>query len=260
MEHRVAEEMGDHYKELVEAVRSGKTIHIDETGWRVDGRNHWIWAGTTDKATIYKIDRHRSGEVANELLGDDNGERVVISDFFSAYSKVPGRKQKCLVHLMREFKKVEAKKIELTDEFKQFKKKVLRLLRDAVRIHENITDPEVRERRIARIHVRLRKIYSATYSLSDCKRIAKRLRRYKDELFTFLEVNGVNWHNNDAERAIRPMVVARKNSYGSRSIVGAGNRCTLMSISESAKKRGDRYTVFAREYLSNKAMSWTSKS
>ena len=42
MERRVAEEMGEHYSELVEAVREGRAVHIDETGWRVAGRNHWL--------------------------------------------------------------------------------------------------------------------------------------------------------------------------------------------------------------------------
>jgi len=259
MEHRVAEEMGDHYQELVDTVRSGDRIRADETGWRIEGKNHWLWTASTDDVTVYIVDRHRSGKVANDLLGPDHEGRVVTSDFFPAYNKVPGLKQKCLVHLLREFKKVESKKIELSDEFRSFKKKVKRLVRDAIRIHERITDPEIKARRVQRLRDRLRKIYSQTYSLADCKRIAKRLERYKDELFTFLEYEGVEWHNNDAERAIRPMVVVRKNSYGSRSMEGANSRCVLMSVKESLRKKGERYTDFALHLLSERAMSGTSK-
>jgi hypothetical protein len=55
------------------------------------------------------------------------------------------------------------------------------------------------------------------------------------------------------------MVVARKNSYGSRTIEGARDRAVLMSVSDSARKRGEGYTDFARGYLSTRAMNSTSK-
>ena len=112
---------------------------------------------------------------------------------------------------------------------------------------------------MARLHERLRAIYQESYTDPDCNRLAKRLRRHKDELFTFLEVEGVDWHNNEAERALRPMVVARKNSYGSRTIEGARDRAVLMSVSDSARKRGEGYTAFARSYLSSRAIASNSK-
>ena len=259
MERRVAEEMGEHYSELVEAVRAGKAVHIDETGWRVDGRNHWLWTCASKEATIFHVDPRRNGKVAKRLLGKRRDGRVVVSDFYPAYNCVADLMQRCLEHLKREFEKVEARKKRTTEQFKRFKRRVLRLLRDAFRIHENIRDKETRERRVALLHRRLRTIYEETYSDPDCQRIAKRLRRHKDELFTFLEVEGVDWHNNEAERALRPMVVARKNSYGSRTIEGARDRAVLMSVSDSARKRGERYTDFARGYLSTRALNSTSK-
>ena len=67
----------------------------------------------------------------------------------------------------------------------------------------------------------------------------------------------VDWHNNEAERALRPMVVARKNSYGSRTIEGARDRAVLMSV--SARKRGEGYTDFVRSYLSSRAIASNSK-
>lgn len=78
-------------------------------------------------------------------------------------------------------------------------------------------------------------------------------------MFTFLEVEGVDWHNNEAERAHRPMVVARNNSYGSRTIEGARDRAVLMSVSDSARKRGEGYTAFARSDLSLRAVASTLK-
>ena len=251
IEKRVAMEMGEHYDNLVDAVRKGKDVHIDETGWRVDGQNHWLWASTTEEATVYHVEPRRNGETANEILGPARDDRVISSDFLPTYNVVEGSKQKCLVHLIRELKEVEKKKKEDL-EFARFKKKLMRLIRDAIRLNEKDLEDMVKKRRIQRLHKRLKDIYESDWSEENCQRLSKRLNKHKDELFTFLEHEGVQWHNNDAERAIRPMVVNRKNSYGSRSIDGANNRAVLMSVSESAKKRQVNFTDFTRQYLADK--------
>ena len=49
---------------------------------------------------------------------------------------------------------------------------------------------------------------------------AKRLRKYGAEVLTFVEFEGVPSSNNHAEREVRPAVLMRKASYGSRSARG----------------------------------------
>ena len=70
------------------------------------------------------------------------------------------------------------------------------------------------------------------------KRLVKRLRRYQNDLFTFLDQPGVPFDNNAGERAIRPAVIIRKNSYGNRSQRGADCQAVLMSIFRTLKQRG----------------------
>ena len=65
----------------------------------------------------------------------------------------------------------------------------------------------------------------------------------------FLEAGEVHWNNNAAERAIRPSVVVRKNSYGSRSSAGALNHAVLMTVSETCRMRGMNFMDFGRSYL-----------
>lgn len=257
MQKRVADEMGEHYNQLLEIVRNGKDVHIDETGWRIDGINHWLWACTTKAATIYHVSRYRNSDTAKEILGPPRDGRVISSDFYSAYSRVKELKQKCLVHLMGELKKVEKKKDILNLEFGRFKKKLLRLIRDAIRLHNNPPEIAIKNRRIALVHKRLKGMYEADYAEPHCRRIAKRLMKHKDELFTFLEHDGVQWHNNDAERAIRPMVVIRKNSYGSRSLTGANVRAVLMSVAESIKKQKESFIGFGKNYFSSKSVHYS---
>ena len=82
-----------------------------------------------------------------------------------------------------------------------------------------------------------------------CNRMRKRLIRERDHLFTFLETDGVEYHNNRAERAIRPCVILRKNSNGSRSKKGADATATLMSIKQTCKAKGDDLVTVMREGL-----------
>lgn len=79
--------------------------------------------------------------------------------------------------------------------------------------------------------------------------MCKLLKRYWKNLFTFLESKGAHWNNNAAERVIRPSVVVRKNSYGSRSDTGDRNHAVLMTVSETCKMRGVNFMDFGRDYL-----------
>ncbi len=69
-------------------------------------------------------------------------------------------------------------------------------------------------------------------------RISKRLARHKDELFTFLDYPGLPYHNNHAERLIRPSVLLRKITFGNRSLNGALNHDVLMSLQQTAGLNG----------------------
>jgi hypothetical protein len=70
---------------------------------------------------------------------------------------------------------------------------------------------------------------------SSITRIAKRLARHKNELFTFLDYKGLPYHNNFAERMIRPSVLLRKITFGHRSHNGILNHSVLMSILQTGK-------------------------
>jgi transposase len=68
--------------------------------------------------------------------------------------------------------------------------------------------------------------------------LIKRLRRHRDDLLTFLDEPNVPFDNNPAERAIRPAVRIRKNSFGNRSERGADAQAVLMSVDRTRQQRG----------------------
>lgn len=122
---------------------------------------------------------------------------------------------------------------------------------------EQIEDRKFRSRKKrlqakARFEERVQDLTNQKYNDKQCIRFVKRLRREKCMLFTFLEVDGIKYHNNDAERAIRPCVVIRKNTYGNKSEEGARALARLMSVRETCIKRGQNFYDYALQYLNSR--------
>jgi transposase-like protein len=122
----------EEFEEIKRQIRESEAVHVDETGWRINGTNHWLWAFVTKNAVLFTIDKRRSSDVPKEVLGEDF-DGVLISDFYSAYDKLPYKKQKCLVHLLRETHKISEK----NPETKRFHKWTKRFFRDAAKFKEN---------------------------------------------------------------------------------------------------------------------------
>jgi hypothetical protein len=78
-------------------------VNADETGWRTGGRNGWLWAACSPRHTLYRVGPGRGGGVIRSMLGGDFGG-TLVSDFLSAYDAMPGPKQRCLAHLLRELR------------------------------------------------------------------------------------------------------------------------------------------------------------
>lgn len=226
------------YDQIGEAVRSGGTLHADETGWRVNGRTHWLWCFTTPSATYYMIDRSRGSPALTKFF-TETFDGVLVTDFWSAYNVVEcAARQACLPHLFRELEKVD--KEDDTEEWAEFRKKLKRLLRDAVRlgaVRAELSTERFASRR-ARLDRRRDALLATPWENANARRLIKRLRRYCDALFTFLDHAEVPCDNNRAEREIRPAVIIRKNSLGNRSATGAQVQANLMSVYRTLKLRG----------------------
>lgn len=235
---RLAQTLDPTYEEIRRKARESPVIHADETGWRVMGKTCWLWCFTNARLVYYKIVRSRGSPVIAEVLGKMI-PGVLVSDFYGAYNLIEaGAKQRCMVHLFRELRKVMEK--NTSAEWAAFCKKLKRLLGDAVRLSERREElpADGFAKKRARLSERLDDLCSASYSDPDCKRIRKRLRRHGGELFTFIDYPEVPADNNLAEREIRPAVVMRKNSYCNRSERGAMTQAVLMSVFRTLRLRG----------------------
>lgn len=219
---------------ILDAVRASPWIHGDETGWKIAGTNHWLWDFVNQKLALYKISRSRGKQVPEEILGRDYAG-ITISDFLSAYDKSGHRRQRCLVHLLREMHDCRQK--DGSVEYLLAYRKLKRILKDAQRLDASRGKlaPWVFARRVAKIKDRVLDFACQPFSNANWKRLSKRLLRYSKELLTFLEVPGLPCDNNHAERMIRPNVIFRKISFQNMSRLGADAHEVLMSLLQTLR-------------------------
>lgn len=237
MWRRLAEILLVWYEAIGEQAKKSAVLHADETGWRVSGKTHWLWCFTNPRVTYYVIDRCRGSPVLKRFF-DETFSGTLIADFWGAYNRiVVAARQVCLVHLFRDMEDVQHRK-DTSGDWKSFAKKLKRLLRDALRLkHRQDAGAQEWARRKQRFLYRLDQLLHRPWTNTHARRLVKRLRRHRNDLFTFLDAADVPPDNNRAEREVRPAVIIRKNILCNRSETGARTQAVLMSIYRTLKLR-----------------------
>lgn len=239
---RLSKWLEDQYERLKLVLRAAGVVHADETGWRTNGKNGYLWTLTNARHTLFHIDPSRGGKVIVELLGKSFGREgggKLVSDFYCAYDQMGGVQQKCLTHLLRELRDTVAKRPELKDHafFRQCKALVQAMLR--LKRQRTQMSSEVYAHRVQLLEARLDRLKDQPWDDDpDADRLAKRLRKYRDKLTPFLHHAELDGTNNAAERALRPAVVMRKITGGSRSAEGARAWSILTSVMRTAEQQG----------------------
>jgi len=220
--------------------RASPVLHMDETGWRQNGQNGYLWAQATDgpfATRLYTYDRSRSGQVARALLGDFGG--VLSTDFYAAYDQYAGPKQRCWAHLLRDAHALGEAYPDHPDV-----RAWVAALKGLFTGARNLDLTACTRWERAKV---ARELERRTRALATCYRrtaahparvLAQRLHRYESELFEFLRTPGVSPTNNLAERTVRPQVITRKISGGSRSAAGSAIRCDLATLFQTWAARG----------------------
>lgn len=233
--HAVRQQLQPQVDQLKAQVQASPVAHGDETGWRESGQNGYAWAFVTGgpaAVRYFEFDRSRSHLVAQRILGAD-WRGWLVTDFYAAYNLIPGRHQRCWVHLLRDLhdlKQAQADNpavIQWTTDVRKLYDEAQAWL--AAHLAPTLVDRRTEYADLFTRACRLGEQYALTYD-HPCCTLAKRLLRHQDELFQFVLVPGLPADNNLAERSIRPLVIMRKISGGSRSEEGTKTRLTLASL------------------------------
>jgi transposase len=233
--HAVRQQLQPQADQLKTEMQTSTVTHGDETSWRENGQNGYVWAFVTagpQAVRYFEYARSRSHLVAQRILGA-KWRGWLVTDFYAAYNLIPGRHQRCWVHLLRDLHDLKQEQAA-NPEVVQWVTDVRKLYDAAHTWLATHPAPTLAARRTEYADLftqtcRLGQQHALTYD-HPCCTLAKRLLSYQDELFEFVLVPGLPADNNLAERSIRPIVIMRKISGGTRSAEGSKTRLTLASL------------------------------
>ncbi len=223
------------YTQLKQEIRASPVVHGDETGWRENGRNGYLWSFSTPKVRYLLYRPSRAGAVVEEVLGEEF-DGVLVSDFYGAYNVYQGPHQRCWVHLLRAMHQLK----------EQYPQEVtvaawVQGVREVYDRAQAYPGPDPGVPRVVQQSLRVKQQRRYEQELwALCRPYVKtqvamsvlcqRVERFLPELFTFVAQPQVASENNAAERSLRPPVVSRKISGGTRSEEGSETKSVLASL------------------------------
>jgi transposase len=214
------------YKGIEFSLPAQPILHGDETGWKMDGQKWYLWCFCNKSIVYYHPDPSRGSKVPKSILGSDYGG-VLHADFYAAYDFLE-KTQRCLIHFQRAINE----ELEVVPDNKaliRFKDCIADIIDEGKLIQQlpPSTEKIEKQKYIKNKFMSLTKLKS---SHDKVRAFIKRIKRYKDDLLRFLDDKEIEFHNNRAERAIRPSVVFRKISFGNRTPEGAKYHAILLSV------------------------------
>ena len=119
----------------------------------------------------------------------------------------------------------------------------------ALALEEVAADENEREQVYQEMRARLCAFAEKPWQDPDCQRLSKRILKHLDELLVWLRNPAVKPDNNTAERELRPAVVTRKTSFGSRSKRGAQDFARLLSLIQTWERQDQDFFTVAHTAL-----------
>ena len=222
------------YHDIDVRIRSGPCDHGDETSWPVqkEGEGQWAWVKTASATadTIFRLGRSRGKGNAQELF---SGDQTTVTDDYAVYNDIP-KHGLCWAHPKRKFQDL-AESTTLALQRKRHCQKFYEcfhlLLRRVKAVHETPYDRPERMKAVLLFRQEIADL--CTLHAADPKKLATLkatfLANTEKYLLCVREPN-IPMTNNKAERSLRPLVIKRKVSFGSKTQKGADVMSILLSV------------------------------
>jgi transposase len=229
-----------------------QNVHIDETHWREAKKRVYLWAVATPLATLFAIVKGRTAQVAEQLLGKDYSG-VATCDRLKSYWWIK-RLQWCWAHLRRDFQAM----IDRGKPGKAIGKSLLEQSNTLFHLWHPFREGKLSRPRLQKAMKPVREAVRQVLQRgkkSRCSKTAgtcKELLNHEEWLWTFVDVEGVEPTNNEAERVERHGVLWRKTSGGTDSPQGSRFVERMLTVVETCRRQGKKVL----DYLSACIETW----
>lgn len=218
-------------EELVEQLQSAEILHLDETHWTEGGKLYWLWVAITTKTAVFNIGSRRKEELSSLVTEKFMG--WLISDGYGAYRSYPKR-QRCLAHLIRKAIAITGAvnpKIAVIGQW------LLDDLRELITKIANTGEKEIPK--AGKLLARLSRVCHFAKKADHIKlrALAKEILNDWDAVVAFVNHPELPPTNNEAERALRHAVIARRIGYGTRTSEGSLAYSSLLTVIETCRLR-----------------------
>lgn len=238
IERQVSAALAAPVEEAREHLRQQPVVHADETGWREAKRRAWLWTAATRLVTVFQIAKSRGASVAKEMLGASFSGFLVV-DRWSAYEWAELR-QLCWAHLLRDFQGF----VDRGGRGATIGEKLLAQTRLMFELWHRVRDKTLArrtfQRRMQPIEKRIHRLLREAQLHAEPRTagMAREVLSQRDYLWSFVDSEGIEPTNNAAERAIRPVVLWRKGSFGTDSPDGSRFVERILSTVTTLKQQG----------------------
>lgn len=248
MAHRSAQMLQSVFDKILDDLRlRSRYIHADETSWSMDGVKSYAWYFGNQWNKVFLFPHTRSSEVPRTLLEGVDPQTVLVTDRYRGYvDALPLEHQYCYVHLLRDVKDMEPQFPDdpeiatFSSDLKHALKKAIKLCSQEVTANEYI-------RQAGQIKEEILRIIQADARHEGIQSIQNIFREHPEKIFQWTRAPGIPCENNYAERALRPTVIMRKNSFGSHSERGLKTKEILMTVMHTAAARGYEVALYLKD-------------
>jgi predicted RecB family nuclease len=239
---RFAQHYDKTYRRILEKLIAGPLLHVDETKVNLLKGSCYVWVFTNMEEVAFVLRPDRNAAFLHELLAGFRG--VLVSDFFLGYDSLKCSQQKCLVHLMRDFNDGLLAD-PLDQELKELGQKFGRLLQAIIATIDRFG---LKARYLRKYRQMASQFFDSIQPVKSdsevVRKLKKRITRYREKLFTFLDYDGVPWNNNNAEHAVKHFAKYRRLANGRFSERGLKDYLKLLSVLETCKYKAVSFLKF----------------
>ncbi len=247
---KVSQSLQPAYEQLAERLPHESQVGIDETGHHDQGKLHWTWCFDTPDYSLFRIDVSRGSGVLEKMLGK-RFSGIICADYWGAYRKyarlfdVP--MQYCMAHLIREIRFLAQHSIKKLARWGNFLLEWLKKLFRTLHGRNHYTPGG-----FAMAMERFKKGFLSRMRRPPDHALAKKLaRRFRgkaaEDYFRFLTEPGLEPTNNGTERQIRPVVIDRRITQGTRGLAGMRWCERIWTILATCKKQKRNVFEFIHE-------------